>query len=100
MFTKELPEWNALGAKPSQTKLDTGWTTSEKPPADWFNWFQNRAFLAIKELQDNAIHKDGSVAFSAAITTPLLKAGPVNAMDAATKAYVDAEVAKAKKYAP
>lgn len=58
-FTNDLPEWNkGDDAKPAQSKLDTGWTAEEKPPASIFNWFFNRAYLAIKNLRDNAIHKE------------------------------------------
>lgn len=58
-FTNDLPEWNkGDDAKPAQSKLDAGWTAEEKPPASIFNWFFNRAYLAIKNLRDNAIHKE------------------------------------------
>jgi hypothetical protein len=99
MFTKPLPEWNKIGATPPQSKKDAGWTANEKPPADWFNWFQNLTYEALKELQQNAISKDGSVAFTGpiAITLP---ADPTLPMQAVTKQLLDAEIAKAKKYAP
>lgn len=57
-FTKDLPEWNQPGVKPPQTKIDEGWKAIEKPPADWWNWFQYTAFNALKELQQNAVHKE------------------------------------------
>ncbi|MGM0806533.1 MAG: hypothetical protein ACQET8_17465, partial [Bacillota bacterium] len=57
-FTEELPEWNAAGTKPPQSKLDAGWQPSDKPPADWWNWFQYTVYQAIKEMQEKAIHVD------------------------------------------
>jgi hypothetical protein len=54
----KLPEWNKAASKPAQTKLDNGWSAEEKPPAAVFNWLQNQTFLALKELQENALHKE------------------------------------------
>ncbi|AMX00405.1 tail fiber domain-containing protein [Rummeliibacillus stabekisii] len=50
-FTKQLPEWNALGVEPPQSLKEGGWKAGVKPPADYFNWLQNKAFKAIEELQ-------------------------------------------------
>lgn len=87
-FIKELPEWNAAGVKPTQTKLDSGWTVAEKPPADWFNWQQFTTYKAIQELQQGAIHKDGSVNFTASPTVPTQTAGD-DSQKLANTAYVD-----------
>ncbi|WP_100488545.1 hypothetical protein [Sporolactobacillus pectinivorans] len=57
-FTKPLPEWNAVGTEPPQTKKDAGWAASDKPPADWFNWFFNLVYLALQELQQSGYTKD------------------------------------------
>jgi hypothetical protein len=57
-FNKTLPTWNALGTKPPQNKIDTGWNPDEKPPADWFNWIWNTTYEALKEMQENALHSD------------------------------------------
>ncbi|NHN29439.1 hypothetical protein [Paenibacillus agricola] len=53
-FEKELPEWKATGIKPPSTKRNEGWKPSEKPPADWLNWHQNKTYEALKELQEKA----------------------------------------------
>lgn len=50
-FTKQLPEWNAIGVEPPQSLKEGGWKAGVKPPADYFNWLQNKAFKAIEELQ-------------------------------------------------
>jgi len=53
-----LPEWNAPGVEPPQSKKDSGWGPSEKPPADWFNWFFNKTYNALQSLFTNAQHKE------------------------------------------
>jgi hypothetical protein len=57
-FAKPLPEWNVLGTKPPQSKIDAGWGASEKPPADWFNWIWNTTYQAMSEMQQSAVHTD------------------------------------------
>lgn len=57
-FTQELPEWNATGTKPPQSKLDAGWQIGERPPSGWWNWLLNRTHLAVQELQQEAINVD------------------------------------------
>ncbi|QGF21727.1 tail fiber receptor binding protein [Bacillus phage vB_BcM_Sam112] len=57
-FSKELPEWFKSATTPTLTKKNEGWGAGEHPPAALFNWFFNTSYLAIKELQDNAVHKD------------------------------------------
>jgi Phage tail fibre repeat len=53
-----LPEWNAPGVEPPQSKKDSGWGAQEKPPGDWFNWFFNKTYNALKSLFTNAQHKE------------------------------------------
>lgn len=53
-FSKALPVWLAKGIEPPQTNKQEGWKASQKPPADWFNWFFFRTYEALKELQDTA----------------------------------------------
>jgi hypothetical protein len=53
-----LPEWNAPGVEPPQSKKDSGWGVQEKPPGDWFNWFFNKTYNALKSLFTNAQHKE------------------------------------------
>lgn len=56
-FIKQLPEWYAFGVEPPQSLKEGGWKAGVKPPADYFNWLQNKAFEAIKELQEKAVEK-------------------------------------------
>jgi len=51
-WTENLPEWNATGTAPPQSKKDSGWEAEEKPPAGWFNWFFNRAYKCLKEIRE------------------------------------------------
>lgn len=53
-----LPEWNVPGVEPPQSKKDNGWGPGEKPPSDWFNWFFNKTYNALKSLFTNAQHKE------------------------------------------
>lgn len=55
-FEKPLPEWNAQGIEPPQSKKDAGWKEGDKPPAEWHNWFQHLTYEALKELQEKAAH--------------------------------------------
>lgn len=59
-FDEELPEWKKddPDARPAQSKLDEGFKAGEKPPASAWNWFANRTYRALKQLFDNAIHKE------------------------------------------
>ncbi|KZE66999.1 hypothetical protein AWM68_19860 [Fictibacillus phosphorivorans] len=57
-FSKPLPEWNNLGTKPPQSKIDTGWLPDDRPPADWWNWFLYTTHQALLEVQQNAVHTD------------------------------------------
>ncbi len=57
-YSKALPEWKAAGVKPPQSKIDTGWQVSEKPPAAWWNWFMYTTYYAVQELQLNSIHNE------------------------------------------
>jgi hypothetical protein len=51
-FEKTLPEWNAAGVEPPQSLKDAGWAAEQKPPADYFNWYFNLVYNALKELQE------------------------------------------------
>ncbi|WP_439022596.1 chitobiase/beta-hexosaminidase C-terminal domain-containing protein [Bacillus thuringiensis] len=57
-FKKSLPIWNATGVEPPLSKAERGWKVDERPPADYMNYLQNRTYEAIKELQENAVHKE------------------------------------------
>ncbi|WP_240415037.1 hypothetical protein [Paenibacillus periandrae] len=54
-FNKELPKWNATGVEPPDSKKTEGWLENDHPPADWWNWQQNRTYEALKELQEKAL---------------------------------------------
>ena len=53
-FNSNLPTWNATGIEPPQSLKDAGWQASQKPPAEYFNWFQYTAFNALQEIQQKA----------------------------------------------
>ena len=50
-WNEQLPEWNAVGAEPTQTKKNEGWQPDERPPAGWFNWLLNRAHECLVEIR-------------------------------------------------
>ncbi|RSL32676.1 hypothetical protein D7Z54_14600 [Salibacterium salarium] len=50
-FEKPLPEWNAAGEKPEQEVIDDGWQPGDKPPAEWWNWWMNATYEAMKEMR-------------------------------------------------
>ncbi|MGY4689357.1 hypothetical protein [Salibacterium sp. K-3] len=50
-WNEPLPEWNAGGIKPPQSKKDDGWKEQEKPPAQWHNWWMNTTYLALQEVR-------------------------------------------------
>jgi phage-related tail fiber protein len=54
----QLPTWNKEGVEPPQSLKDDGWQPSQKPPADYFNWFFNKTFKALQSLFTNAQHKE------------------------------------------
>lgn len=57
-FTEKLPEWFAAGTEPTTIQKTAGYTPGLKPPAQWFNWHLHTSYLAMKELQGNAVHKE------------------------------------------
>lgn len=57
-FVKPLPNWEAPGIEPPLSLRQNGWKAGVKPPDEYFNYLQNRAYEALKELQENAVHKD------------------------------------------
>ncbi|MGG1291362.1 hypothetical protein ABE218_08405 [Bacillus smithii] len=44
--------------EPPQSLKDEGWQPSQKPPADYFNWFFNKTFKALQSLFASAQHKE------------------------------------------
>lgn len=53
-FGAKLPEWFAEGVEPSETLKASGYQPGVKPAAQVFNWHLNKAYLALKELQEKA----------------------------------------------
>lgn len=53
-FNEKLPEWHKEGIEPPASKKQDGWSAGDKPPAEWLNWLFNRAYKALKELQDKS----------------------------------------------
>lgn len=50
-FNEQLPDWEATGVEPPASKKTAGWQPDDKPPADWFNWFFNRAYKVMQEIR-------------------------------------------------
>ncbi|HAA3491401.1 TPA_asm: hypothetical protein GEH82_14535 [Listeria monocytogenes] len=53
-FNANLAPWEATGTKPPDSTIQNGWLAGTKPPADWFNWYFNSTYIALKELQELA----------------------------------------------
>ena len=49
----KLPVWLDTGVEPPESLKTTGWQEKMKPAPQYFNWFFNRTYLALKELQEN-----------------------------------------------
>lgn len=75
IFKQGLPEWQKAGTKPPSGMITGGWVSSQKPPADYFNWFFNTTYMALKELQEVAdrefIKRDGTVSMTSALKVKL-----------------------------
>jgi len=56
-FTEKLPEWQAEGIEPPDSKKQAGWEVEDKPPAGWWNWILNRTFKSLEELRSKAVEK-------------------------------------------
>lgn len=74
-FKQVLPEWQKAGTKPPSAMITGGWAANQKPPADYFNWFFNTTYMALKELQDVAdkefVKRDGTVTMTSALKIAL-----------------------------
>ena len=57
-FKSELPQWENEGQSPSTAKKIAGWLVQDRPPAEWMNWFFNRVYKFLKEIQERGISKD------------------------------------------
>lgn len=57
-FEKVVPDWQAKGIEPPQSKRETGWEVEDRPPAAWLNWFMNLTAESLQELQAKAVEKE------------------------------------------
>lgn len=57
-FNAPLPEWKNSGQEPPSTVKDQGWGALNRPPAEWLNWFFNRTYKSLEELQENGVSVD------------------------------------------
>lgn len=52
VFGQQPPEWDNAGLDPGQTVKINGWSATQKPPAEWFNWLFNRIYNCIIEIRN------------------------------------------------
>lgn len=50
-FSQQMPTWENIGTEPPPDKRTRGWIVKDKPPAEWFNWLQNRTYACINEIR-------------------------------------------------
>lgn len=51
IFNRKPPEWRNVGAEPPEDLKSGGFQAGYKPPAAYFNWFFNRVYECLAELQ-------------------------------------------------
>lgn len=49
------PEWKNAGQEPPSLKRESGWAPLDRPPAEWLNWFFNKTYESLKELQEHSV---------------------------------------------
>lgn len=63
-FEKNPPEWKASGTEPPDSLKNSGFVAGYKPPAEYFNWFWNKTYSCLKELQEKiktaVVHTTGN----------------------------------------
>ncbi|HAB9977094.1 TPA_asm: hypothetical protein GYW94_08360 [Listeria monocytogenes] len=69
-FNSILARWEATGTKPPESTLQNGWLAGTKPPADWFNWYFNSTYQALKEIQELAALNADLVSHTGNISNP------------------------------
>ncbi len=69
-FNSILARWEAVGTKPPDSTLINGWLAGTKPPADWFNWYFNSTYQALKEIQELAALNADLVSHTGNISNP------------------------------
>lgn len=57
-FTIRPPEWRNKGVEPQEQLKTDGFQAGYKPPASYFNWFFNRVFECLTELQEKGKELD------------------------------------------
>lgn len=62
-FDNKAPEWDNVGAEPDAELKKGGFLAGYKPPAAYFNWFFNRTYECVKELQEKLVSSLKSLAF-------------------------------------
>lgn len=58
IFKISPPEWKSVGVEPQEQLKTEGFRAGYKPPATYFNWFFNRVYECLKELQGKAADLD------------------------------------------
>ncbi|MCP1493975.1 hypothetical protein J2Y73_004006 [Peribacillus frigoritolerans] len=74
-FLKKLPIWGKKGVEPPNSKKAVGWQAEENPQAEYMNWFQSKTYDALKELQENATHKDETTVVNTKLAETATKIG-------------------------
>lgn len=111
-YTKQIPQWNAMGTKPPQSLIDNGWQFNQKPPADYFNWQWNSVYQVLNELQQFALHSeklavangiatlgsDSKLTASQLPATPLATTSTSGLMSSSDKSKLDGVAANANNY--
>ncbi|EOA2258290.1 TPA: hypothetical protein ACSY2G_10245 [Listeria monocytogenes] len=69
-FNSILARWEAAGTKPPDSTINNGWIAGTKPPADWFNWYFNSTYQALKEIQELAALNADLVSHTGNISNP------------------------------
>ncbi len=96
----QLPRWATTGVvtpEPSEGQKDTGWVVSQRPPRNYFNWWQNLVYqwcVYLDGITNEALTWAAAQVFSAKATFSAgatISVAPIAATDVARKFDVDAE---------
>lgn len=66
-FSKPLPDWNAPGVQPPQALRDAGYQPNDEPAPQHFNYQFYTTDEALKELQQNAVHKTDYTSYQSTV---------------------------------
>ncbi|WP_239079718.1 hypothetical protein [Listeria seeligeri] len=98
-FNSILARWEAVGTKPPESTIENGWLAGTKPPADWFNWYFNSTYQALKEIQElvalnaDLISHTSNSSNPHQVTKTQIGLSAVDNVKQATKTAFDAHVA-------